>query len=169
MSWIVAPRPGLLLICFFTAQIAVVTLSARGYGSETPPRFQDYASKSVAIKKDAALDLVTGRARDYRTRLREAMKLPANFASHYRLVLWGCGTGCATGAVIDKSDGRVIFLPFTICCSEDTSDKFEPIAYRQDSRLIVFSGLMNETGVNGAHYYVFDGRKFGFLKTIPAH
>jgi hypothetical protein len=169
MPWLVAPRPELLAICCFTTQVAVVTLCAQGYGSETAPQFQDYVSKSVTIKKDAALDLTTGRARDYRTRLREAIKLPANFASHYRLVLWGCGTGCAKGAAVDKSDGRVIFLPFTICCSEDTSDNFEPIAYRQDSRLIVFSGLMNEAGVNGAHYYVFDGRKFGFLKTIPAH
>ncbi len=73
------------------------------------------------------------------------------------------------GAVLDKSDGRVVFLPFTICCSEDYSDSFKPIAYRQDSRLIVFSGLIDEAGVNGAHYYLFDGRKFGFLKTIAAH
>jgi hypothetical protein len=168
MSWIVTSRLGLLFICSFALQMAVVVLSAPGYASETTPQFQDFASENVIINKSVAPDLSTGRARQYKTRLRQAIKLPANFAGHYRLVIWGCGTSCATGAVLDKSDGRVIFLPFTICCSEDYSDDFQPIAYRQDSRLIVFSGLIDEAGVNGAHYYLFDGRKFGLLKTIAA-
>jgi hypothetical protein len=169
MLWIVASRLGLLSICSLALQIAVVVTAARATTSETAPQFQDFASNTVTINKSVAPDLSTGRARQYKTRLREAIKLPANFAGHYRIVIWGCGTSCATGAVLDKSDGRVVFLPFTICCSEDYSDNFQPIAYRQDSRLIIFSGLIDEAGVNGAHYYLFDGRKFGFLKTIAAH
>ena len=82
MSWVVTSRLGLLFICSFAVQSAVVALSAPGYASETAPQFQDFASETVIISKPVAPDLSNGRAHQYKTRLRQAIKLPANFAGH---------------------------------------------------------------------------------------
>ena len=31
-----------------------------------------------------------------------------NYAGHYRVVVWGCGTSCAMFAVVDLRNGKVI-------------------------------------------------------------
>jgi hypothetical protein len=46
-------------------------------------------------------------ARAYRTRLREGAKKGPNFAGHFTLVSWGCGTSCQEWAIIDARMGRV--------------------------------------------------------------
>ena len=48
---------------------------------------------------------------DYRTRLRDAYTEEANFGANARIVLWGCGTGCTFGALLDRSTGTVHELP----------------------------------------------------------
>ncbi len=113
-----------------------------------------------------APDLSSQEAKQFRTRLRDAAAQPANFSGHYRMVTWGCGTECVMGAVIDKINGRVLFLPFSICCHADPDANFEPVEFRLSSQLVVFSGLRNEEGLDGAHFYEFDGDKFVFIKSI---
>jgi len=81
------------------------------------------------------------------------------------MVTWGCGTECVMGAVVDKINGRVLFLPFSICCHAEPDANFEPVEFRLSSRLVVFSGLRNEEGIDGAHFYEFDGDKFVFIKS----
>ena len=47
-------------------------------------------------------------ARKYRTVLRLEISKGPNYAAHYRLVYWGCGTSCANFAVVNLKTGRVI-------------------------------------------------------------
>ena len=72
------------------------------------------------------------------------------------------------GAAIDANSGRVYWLPHTICCwPADVDEKFEAIAYRLDSRLIIFSGERNEKdGDLGTHYYEFRDGKFILVKSV---
>lgn len=70
------------------------------------------------------------------------------------------------GAVIDTQSGHVTFLPATICCWGAVDAGFRPVEARVTSRLIVLSGLLDERGDMGSHYFVFDGRRFTKLKTI---
>jgi hypothetical protein len=72
------------------------------------------------------------------------------------------------GAVIDANSGKVYWLPHTICCwGAEVDDRFRPIEYRLDSRLIVFSGLRDEKeGDDGTHFYEFDNGKFIKLASI---
>lgn len=87
---------------------------------------------------------------------------------HYILTAWGCGAECLMGAVIDANSGKVYWLPHTICCwGAEVDDRFRPIEYRLDSRLIVFSGLRDEKeGDDGTHFYEFDNGKFIKLASI---
>ncbi len=51
-------------------------------------------------------------AERYRTVITEQYNaLDVNFASHYVIVTWGCGSGCVTGAMVDTRDGFVYPMP----------------------------------------------------------
>ncbi len=142
-------------------------------GVETPaqsriPRFRDYPASGTYRGKTAPL-VLTRDDRMFRTRLRWAAKnLKPNFAGHYILTTWGCGTSCRAGAVIDARTGRVYWWDFSICCWWfDGGDDFQPIEVRPDSKLIVFSGARNEKdGDVGTHFYKFENGRFVHLRSI---
>src|SRR5579863_10367620 len=73
------------------------------------PRFDQYAVNIPASVSHATLDTQSNPvARTYRTVLRREMSEGANFAGHYRLAVWGCGSSCAMFAVVNLNTGRVI-------------------------------------------------------------
>ncbi|PZA10766.1 hypothetical protein DNX69_15575 [Rhodopseudomonas palustris] len=122
------------------------------------PQFRDYPAISPLIWLPSAPDLSTPEEYKYRTRITKASKQSANFAGHHVLASWGCGAECVTGVILDLPTGKVTFLP-TVCCWGTVDDKFNPIEFRPDSRLVVFSGLLYEQGENSAHFFEFkDGR-----------
>lgn len=130
------------------------------------PQFRNYPAAASLTSANAPLKLTRG-DRSYQTRLREAAKEKPNFAGHYILAAWGCGAECLMGAVIDAQTGKVYWFDFTICCWGATDDNFEPIEFRKDSKLIVFSGLRNEReGDDGAHFYKFENNRFVHLGTF---
>lgn len=115
------------------------------------PTFEEYPVTDHYLGKNAPL-MLTESDTSYRTRLREAAQLMPNFAGHYILTTWGCGASCVMGAAIDANTGNVYWIPFTVCCWE--SEVREPVEFRLDSRLIVFSGMRNERpGDRGSHFY----------------
>ena len=131
------------------------------------PEFKNYPAIERYQGRNAPL-VLTRDDMMYRARLREAARKKPNFAGHYIVTNWGCGAECVMGAVIDANTGKVYWLPHTVCCwGFDVSDKFEPIEFRLDSRLIVFSGERNEKeGDNGKHFYEFKGNKFVHIESI---
>jgi hypothetical protein len=50
--------------------------------------------------------------RRFRTVIREGAKQGPNFAGHYTIVEWGCGTECIQAAVVDSRTGTVFQPPF---------------------------------------------------------
>jgi hypothetical protein len=107
----------------------------------------------------------------FRTRLTEAGGQPPNFAGHYRITYWGCGSNCAASAVIDLQSGDV-YPPSLggrgqgwdrwISCAgsfEGTGDWF-----RVDSRLVIVRCGLNfdQNGKNRSdvYYVLWEGNKF---------
>lgn len=43
----------------------------------------------------------------FRTRLTEADRMPPDFAGHYWIAYWGCGSECAAAAIVDLQSGTV--------------------------------------------------------------
>src|SRR5512140_2109705 len=90
--------------------VTVLLLAAGSFAQAAKrPTFSKYPAavekprvKSVDFRHDAS-------ARSFRTRLTEAFRGGVNFAGHYVLVGWGCGTGCTNGAIIDTRTGKVIW------------------------------------------------------------
>ena len=131
------------------------------------PQFKDYPVSETYIGKNAPL-ILTREDKMFRTRLREAAREKPNFAGHYILTAWGCGTSCLMGAVIDAKTGKVYWWNFSICCwGYDVDDKFRPIEFRLNSKLIIFSGVRNEKdGDDGAHFYKFENGRFVHLRSV---
>ena len=71
------------------------------------PSFAAYPAK-VYVGHNAKLKISNDpEARLYRTRLREWSTEKVNFAGHYILATWGCGTDCVQIMFIDAKSGKV--------------------------------------------------------------
>jgi ankyrin repeat protein len=76
------------------------------------PEFEDFSVSAVYKGPHAPVSLRSNpEGENYRTRLREGAKKPPNFAGHYVLVEWGCGTECTVYMMIDVKNGRVFSGP----------------------------------------------------------
>ena len=118
------------------------------------PQFEDFPAGKVFSGTNALVNFTYHTDRIYRTPLAEASRQPPNFAGHYVLATWGCGTECIMGAAVDVVTGKVVWLPASICCAQGIDENFQPIVARVDSRLIVLSGLRNKKdGDDAAHFY----------------
>jgi hypothetical protein len=132
----------------------LVSQGAHAQSISPAPHPGDYPAGEVFRGRAAKVNLGLPDNREYRTRLKEAAGQPANFAGHYVLTTWGCGTGCKRGAAVDLKSGKVIFLPGTVCCwAIDVDEKFEPVEFQLQSRLIALNGQLNEQGPAGPHYF----------------
>jgi hypothetical protein len=142
---------GVRTLSTFIGLALVGTLSAWAQGSETPwtaknpPKFSDYPVSENWHGTAAPVNLATRSERMFRTQLTNAAKEPPNFAGHYRVAYWGCGSVCSAGALIDLQTGDVFPPPLTtpngggwerwITCAalfEGANDEFHV-----DSRLVV--------------------------------
>ena len=155
------------------------------------PKFETYAVPVTRAAHAPRLDLRGRRARLYRTQLRDAARLGAasgpNFAGHYRLATWGCGTGCLNWGLVDLKTGRVTFdsKMFTlenarIDFSHEAQDndyarqrrgfyEFGLLFYRPDSSLLVTLGQPNaDERRDGIAYYHWTGKTFHKLAFTPA-
>lgn len=145
----------------FLLLLLLASLVSTALPQNRVPRFKEYPVDEIYKEKNAPL-VLTQKDREFRTKLREAANEKPNFAGHYILTTWGCGAECVMGALVDAKTGKVYWLPHTICCwGNDVDDKFNPVEFRLESKLVVFSGLRNEKeGDNGAHFYKFDDGRF---------
>jgi hypothetical protein len=150
------------------SQSGCYPITAADLADTNRPRFEQFATPRSRMVP-APVDLKSDpRARRYRTVLTEGARTGPNFAGHYTVVLWGCGSSCTTLAIVDAQTGRVHFPgEFTSISGVHLSaDEFEPdakgngswgVRYRPDSRLLIVLGALNEDDHReGATYYVFE-------------
>ena len=160
-------------LLFAALFVCLSTVSATAQGG-AEPRFSDYTEPAFKGRA-AALKLTTPLARAYRTRLREGARRAVNFAGHYKLHTWSCGTGCLQTAFIDAKTGEVFFpkeLNGFIVCFYDpkpVDDLEEALKFERGSRLIVMSGYpYSERGKDepkkGLYYYEWTGAELKLVK-----
>ncbi|MDX6694373.1 MAG: hypothetical protein QOF02_1976 [Blastocatellia bacterium] len=156
--------------------LTALILAFNSIGSaQSKPTFTRYAARVEHIK-NGKVDLKSHKnANMFRTNLRNAAKEGVNFAGHYILTTWGCGTNCSQSAIIDARNGRVFFPPVLEGAGSgfcDLPDETEPLVYKANSRLLVLSGfkggdLDREDGQCGVYYLEWTGANFrqvGFEK-----
>jgi hypothetical protein len=158
-----------LFLAVFYLTIAIVP-SALSTGTP-PPMIADYPTKTLYSQKPAPVDFKSHpKAWTYRTRLREGAAKGPNFAGHYTLVRWGCGSSCLYFAVVDAISGRVIFpekiIPiFFIGLPQDAEIDYDMIFDRKSSLLIIH-GTPTENEKAGSYYYNFVNNRFELIKSV---
>jgi hypothetical protein len=124
---------------------------------ESTPGFDDYAVAEVFPGIPAAPILTTPEHRNYRTRIKNGVsagtgnrsascKNPIktkgpNFAGHYFVIRWGCGSQCVMMATVDAKTGVIYDPPLSGAGSElflplDNLSEME-VDIRPDSSLLV--------------------------------
>jgi hypothetical protein len=156
--WLCGP-PVLSGLVFITVFVLCGVANAK---ADQLPKFSQFPAREYNRGPTGRVDLSDPHAYSYRTRLREGAQQGANFAGHYRVVTWGCGTDCGTGAIIDAFTGHVVFLPSvnSYQMEHEMDPDFNSIVFRLDSRLIVFAGQLNDQGGKATFFMDFDGKTF---------
>lgn len=139
------------------------------------PKFSQYEATvekaritKIDFKKNAD-------ARTYRTRLTEALRGGVNFAGHYIIAGWGCGTGCTNAAVIDARSGKIHWPEelYNVDASYGEGYSDVQLDFRRNSRMLIIHGrpgTANESGPSGPmgdHYFEWRGDRFKRLAVVP--
>jgi len=132
-----------------------------GYSEENPPRFEDFPIPEKFEGIPAKVDFSSNPAvLEYSGALKIGAEKGPNFAGHYTIVTWGCGTECQILSVVDAKTGAVYFrLLITELDSE----------FRIDSNLLIVNPPANIKEVYGNYevpnwvytaYYKWENNQF---------
>lgn len=102
-------------------------------------------------------------SREYRTRIRDGIKQGVNFAGHYAIVTFGCGTSCSSSFLVDVKSGKIFDFPLG-------GEEYPMLSldYRSDSKLIKASWwtIGDENPICVRQELVLKGTAFKFLRKV---
>jgi len=157
------------------ALLCLVFVRGLAQVKETGPvwalKFTDFAANGAFHGKPATPILATRSQRLFRSAIREAAAKGPNFAGHYTIAEWGCGSGCMSSAVVDAVTGKVFAAPFRILsmplAESEGGHEYQGAVYQLNSRLFIADGCAEETNC-GTYYYEWSDNKFKQLRFDPA-
>lgn len=94
-----------------------------------------------------------------------------NFAGHYYVIRWGCGSNCLMVAVVDGRTGKVYGPPLhasesELVASMDPMSEVQ-IEFRPDSSLMVLrNGCRWPRSECGVYYFSWSDNKWSLLKRV---
>ena len=113
---------------------------------------------------------IANKRHNMRTRLRQALKAGPNFAGHYALAIYGCGTGCIGLSMVDVKTGQIYDdVPNPMCyypMDKDYHYAGQDAQFSKDSRLLYLAGEVEGYG-SGSFVFSFEDGKFRLIKHSP--
>ena len=86
--------------------------ASQHWSENRAPTFEDFPVEANFAGPSVPIDLSShAQGWTYRTRLRRAAEQPPDFAGHYVVAQWGCGTSCAVHHLVDLTTGRIFDAP----------------------------------------------------------
>ncbi|MBN3816073.1 hypothetical protein G3N57_05360 [Paraburkholderia sp. Se-20369] len=138
------------------------------------PSFDQYPARAARAPQSRpdAPRLGSKEARLYRTVIRSEFTQPANFAGHYRVAVWGCGTDCRNFAIVDKYTGATYTMPGVQAISGVMGNDDERLDFRAGSTLLIVSGCFNDDCFAGnakaaRFFYEWTGTRLRLAGTCP--
>lgn len=156
---------------FAVAVLLIYASAVHGQVAEkkSVAKFDDYTVTETWQGPAVPVQLTSHSEHLFRTQLREAAQKPPDFAGHYRFAIWGCGTQCVGGALIDLATGKVFQPPLALKGAGEehwifcTSwDKTRGAEYRLNSRLFVLPCSQK------VYYFVWENEQFRQIAQTPA-
>ena len=178
-----------LSLVLILAPIGTLCGLAQRISSKPAPRFEDYPVKEVFTGAPAAPILATAEEQMYRTRIRNGVargsdvwigsyKNPIkakgpNFAGHYFVVRWGCGSQCLMMATIDAKTGEIYEPPLaekgSLSVPLDNLSEMET-DLRPDSSLLVLRNAcrdFTDRKTCGTYYFNWKDNRFDLVRFDP--
>jgi hypothetical protein len=176
-SWKHLPRHNDLPSAFDKCRI----VTSADLADKKAPILATYRVASPQAVNNPSLDLKSNpTARMYRTVLRGEIARGPNFAGHYRVAIWGCGSSCAMFAVVNLNTGQVITpdgFSYTSGLYFGVEDqRVVPgsqsedwlFGFRKDSKLLVILGDLDEDeSREGAFYFVLENEHLRLVHSTP--
>lgn len=135
------------------------------------PAFTDFPVKDIYSGKVAAPRLATDTDHAFRTMIVRGAKARVEFAGHYTIPQWGCGTNCARFVIVDSITGRVYDVPFfvvgirlTWLDTHPSANADDRLQFRADSRLLKINGCPNERDCGLYDYEMVEGEGLKLLR-----
>lgn len=123
--------------------------------------------------KTAPPEVRAGRARLYRTAIREGARGGPDFAGEFTIIPIGCGAATICLAIADAKTGKVYFpseLKSVEALLVDTGSlNVHTLNYRRNSRLLIVVGSPNEQRKRaGISYYIWSAGRLRLIRFVPA-
>jgi hypothetical protein len=185
----IVPYAALLILMVATLPIARSQQSANRL-----PRFEDYPVTEAFTGSPHPPILVTPEQRMFRTRIREGVekgwgvwingewsreqnKPGPNFAGHYIVIVWGCGSGCIRMAVSDAEIGAVYNPPLVAdaelalptLMSPNSVGRAAETEYRKSSRLFIIRATPHadrRDAVPYEFYFLWQDNRWKLLRRV---
>lgn len=178
------PKTIFIIICF-----SVSATSAQ----EHVPQFDQYPVSSIFKGKPAEPILDTPEKRKFRTMIRQGIakgwgvhpngsygpeRPGPNFAGHYIVITWGCGSGCLDMVIADAITGRIYPPPLSVGNIRDQKIAIPNLGlgwadfyHREDSSLFVMKSCPGASGgfkynFSGTSYFTFGPSGFKLIKRV---
>ena len=159
---------------WFMAPVLILMATVTVLAQDTAPRFSQYSAAVVKGPAKAINFKKQPDARSFRTRLSAAVTGGTNFAGHYIVVGWGCGTGCISGAIIDSLTGTVYWPEEFHSMGtgyDETGYVDKPVEYRKNSRLFIINGVPGSADEDahapqGTHYFEWKNNRLRLVRSI---
>jgi hypothetical protein len=129
--------------------------------AEATPRFKDYAVHEVFRSKPAKIIWPSGIAPGNRNseKMVSAVELTlprkSNFAGHYAIVEYSCGTECSQVVVVDMKSGMVLDSQPYVTMDVDLYTKnrilYKGLVFKLRSRLLIASGCFDWDSPESPH------------------
>ncbi len=132
------------------------------------PKFSDYPVKDI-YRGQPARPIITKEFRSFRTMIRNGADSDVEFAGHYTIPRWGCGTDCNGFVIVDSISGRVYDgfgvagLPFK-WIEKHGGEEMERMEFHPNSRLLKVNACPNETNCGLYDYVMVEGRGLKLLR-----
>lgn len=136
-----------------------------------PPQFEDYPVTAIFQGKPAAPIFAKGQE-SFRARIQQGARKGPNFAGHFTIAEWGCGSGCISFALTDAVAGRLyLAAPFAGLGvpyqGAATGREYGGLEYRLNSSLLIADGCPeNEDSTDtdfekncGIRYYKWERKR----------
>lgn len=141
-----------------TGEVATILPSV----ARAKSNFTDYpADRYMSASETIALPNFDGRDsgfRNFRTRIRNGLKMGPNLAGHFSLVEIGCGTSCRFAFVADAQTGQVFEFPY------GGEEQYElNLLYNLDSKLVKATWADLDAGECIQQDLAWNGRSFDIL------
>ena len=132
------------------------------------PSFSDFAAKDI-YRGEPARPIITKEFRSFRAMIRKGANSDVEFAGHYTIPRWGCGTDCNGFVIVDSISGRVYAgvgvagLPFK-WLEKHGGEEMDRMVFHPNSRLLKINACPKEQNCGLYDYVMVEGKGLKLIR-----